>query len=119
MQLLYEPLAWLLVVVVTLIGTASNLVLYKLGEGGAEAVLQRFPRINTERLYRAQELVEERGSWILLLSGIPGLGMVLCTAAGILGVRLGKFLSLVLIGLGVRNWLVLIAVMEGYQFVTG
>ena len=96
-----------------------NLILYKLGQGGTEAVLQRFSRINPKRLYRARELVDERGSWILLLSGIPGLGMVLVTAAGILGTRLIKFLLWVLISLWVRNWLVLIAVVEGYQLVAG
>jgi membrane protein YqaA with SNARE-associated domain len=119
MHVLLEPNAWLLVAVVTLVGTASNVILYKLGKGGTEAVLQRIPRINPERLYRAQDLVEERGSWMLLLSGIPGLGMVLVTGAGILEVRLSAFLLWVLISLGVRNWLVLIAVVEGYQVVSG
>ena len=118
-HMLLEPKAWLLVAVVTLVGTASNVILYKLGKEGTEIVLQRFPRIKPERLYRAQELVEERGSWILLLSGIPGLGAVLVTAAGILEVRLSAFLLWVLISLGLRNWLVLIAVVEGYQLVAG
>ena len=117
--MLLEPKAWLLVAVVTLVGTASNVILYKLGKAGTEIVLQRFPRIKPERLYRAQERVEERGSWILLLSGIPGLGAVLVTAAGILEVRLSAFLLWGLISLGLRNWLVLIAVVEGYQLVAG
>jgi membrane protein YqaA with SNARE-associated domain len=119
MDLLVEPRAWLLVAVVTLVGTATNLVLYKLGKEGAEVVLERFPRIDPERLHRAQDLVATRGSWVLLLSGIPWLGAVLVTSAGILEVALAKFLLWVLISLGVRNWLVLIAVVEGYQLVAG
>jgi hypothetical protein len=47
---------------VTLIGTGSNLILYELGKEGTDAVLERFSRIKPEWLYRAQELVEERGS---------------------------------------------------------
>lgn len=78
--------------VVTLVGTASNLVLYKLGKEGTEVVLQRLPRIKPERLYRARDLVEERGNWTLLLSGIPWLGAVLATAAGILEAGLARFL---------------------------
>ena len=77
MDMLSEPKAWLLVVLLSTLGTVGNLALYKLGKEGLEVVISRFPRIKPERWHRARELFEKRGSWILLLSGVPGLGLVL------------------------------------------
>jgi membrane protein YqaA with SNARE-associated domain len=117
MDMLREPLAWLLVVLVSLIGALTELAFYKLGQEGYERVASRFPQINPEQWERAHDLFEKRGSWILLLSGVPGLNVVLVTAAGALGVRVAEFILWATIGKALRNWLVLIAGAEVYRAV--
>ncbi|NIV35430.1 MAG: hypothetical protein GWN58_40035 [Anaerolineae bacterium] len=117
MDLLLEPVAWLLVVLVSLIGALTDLAFYKLGQEGIEAVTARLPRIKPEQWDRAHDLFEKRGSWILLLSGVPGLNVVLVTAAGALGVRVAEFILWATIGKALRNWLVLIAGAKVYSAV--
>ena len=92
MDMLREPLAWLLVLSVSLIGAITELAFYKLGQEGYEQVASRFPQIKPEQWQRAHDLFEKRGSWILLLSGIPGLNVVLVSAAGALGVGVAEFI---------------------------
>ena len=119
MDLLLEPLAWLLVVLISLLGALTELAFYKLGQEGMEAVTARLPRIKAEQWDRASELFEKWGTWILLLSGVPGLGMVLVTAAGAFGVRVVEFILWATIGKVLRNWILLVAAAEAYRAVTG
>lgn len=116
-QVILEPWAWLLVILLSLLGVVGNLTLYKLGKEGKEAVASRFPRIDLARFRRAGELFETRGSWILLLSSVPGLGLLLSTAAGAFGVKTHEFLLWVMVSKIVRNWLLLIIVANLYYLV--
>ena len=116
-QVILEPWAWLLVILLSLLGVVGNLTLYKLGKEGQEAVASRFPRIDPGRWKRAGELFETRGSWILLLSSVPGLGLLLSTAAGAFGVETHEFLLWIMVSKIVRNWLLLIIVANLYYLV--
>ena len=116
-RVLFELWAWLLVILVSLLGAVGNLTLYKLGKEGQEAVASRFPRIDLARFRRAGELFQKRGSWILLLSSVPGLGLLLSTAAGAFGVETHEFLLWVMVAKMVRNWLLLIIVANLYYLV--
>jgi membrane protein YqaA with SNARE-associated domain len=116
-QVIVEPWAWLLVILFSLLGVVGNLTLYKLGKEGQEAVASRFPRIDPARFRRAGELFETRGSWILLLSSVPGLGLLLSTAAGAFGVETHEFLLWIMVSKIVRNWLLLIIVANLYYLV--
>lgn len=116
-HVILEPWAWLLVILLSLLGVVGNLTLYKLGKEGKEAVASRFPRIDLARFRRAGELFETRGSWILLLSSVPGLGLLLSTAAGAFGVKTHEFLLWVMVSKIVRNWLLLIIVANLYYLV--
>lgn len=91
-RVILEPWAWLVVVAVSLLGLLGNAGLYQLGKQGLEAVVTRFPRIKPERWNRAGELLRARGAWVLLLTFMPGLGLLLSTAAGAFGIRLVAFL---------------------------
>ena len=112
MYLLLEPTTWLLVVGLSLLGVMGNLALYRLGKGGIEAVHARFPQLKPEQWGRAQELYEKRGSWILVISGIPVMGLILTTSAGAFGVRIVAFVIWVMIGKLLRNWLLVIIIAE-------
>lgn len=116
---IFELWAWLLVILLSLLGLVGNLALFKLGKEGQEAVASRFPRIDPARWKRAGELFETRGSWILLLSSLPGLGIVLSTAAGAYGVKTLEFVLWVLIAKMARNWILLIIVVNFYGLFVG
>ena len=118
-RVIFELWAWLLVILFSLLGVVGNLTLYQLGKEGLEAVVARFPRIKPAQWKHAGELFETRGSWILLLSCLPGLGLVLSTAAGAFGIRMRAFLLWVTIAKMVRNWLLLIIVANLYRLVVG
>ncbi len=118
-RVLFELWAWLLVILLSALGVVGNLALYKLGKEGQETVASRFPRIDPARWKRAGELFETRGSWILLLSCLPGLGIVLSTAAGAFGVKTYQFLLWVIVAKMARNWLLLIIVANLYYLVAG
>jgi membrane protein YqaA with SNARE-associated domain len=95
---------WLLVLAISALGTVTTLAYYYLGKKGAKAVQQRVPQITEERWDRTEHLYEEYGSKLLFLSALPGVGMVLQSAAGALGVGLAVYVVWVLIGRLVRNW---------------
>ena len=118
-RVIFELWAWLLVILLSLLGAVGNLALFELGKKGLEAVVARFPRIDPARWKRAGELFETRGSWILLLSFLPGLGLLLSTAAGAFGVKTYQFLMWVMVAKMVRNWLLLIIVANVYRLVVG
>lgn len=119
MELLLEPVAWLIVVALSGLGVAGNLALYQLGKRGGDAVLKRFPRIKPEQWQRVKRLYDEHGSLALLLSGIPVLGSLLTTAAGAFDVRLFPFVLFVFIAKLVRNWLIVVVPLEIYRLITG
>jgi membrane protein YqaA with SNARE-associated domain len=112
MELLLDPVAWFLVVVLSALGAVAALSYYFVGRKGTEAVLSRFPRIQPQQWERARELYQEHGSGILFLSSLPVAGLVLATAAGAFGVSLATFFLWVLLGRVVRNWILFI-IFEG------
>lgn len=118
MQLLLNPGAWLLVALFSTVGALATLANYYLGRRGFDAVQARFDIVKREQWERAEAWYTNRGSWILILSAVPLLGLVLATVAGALGIRRAKFLLWVSIGRLVRNWLLLLLLVEAYRRVS-
>ena len=112
MELLLEPIAWLIVLLLSILGVVGNQALYRIGKGGADAIRERFPRIKTEQWQRVKSLFDEHGSLALLLSGVPVLGSLLTTAAGAVDVRLFSFVACVFIAKFVRNWPIVVVPLE-------
>ena len=119
MHLLLDPVAWLIVFAFSLLGSLGNLALYEVGKQGVDAIRKRFPRIKDEQWLRVKGLYDNYGAWILLLSGIPVLGSLLTTAAGVFGVPRPAFLILVTIGKMLRNWLLAILLYGTYNAFSG
>ena len=119
MHLLLEPIAWLVVVGLSLLGSVGNLALYQVGKQGYDAIRKRFPRIKPEQWQRVKGLYDRYGGWVLLLSGIPLLGSMLTTTAGAFDVPRPMFLVLVTIGKMLRNWLLIILVAGTYNHFKG
>ena len=103
MSLILELRVWFLVVALSAVGTATALTFYYAGRKGTDAVFSRFPSLKQDTWERAHRLYTQYGSWVLLLSFVPGLGAILEAAAGAFDVRVSAFLILVMIGRLVRN----------------
>ena len=117
MELLIEPKAWLIVLLLSILGVVGNLALYRIGKGGVDAIRERFPQIKPEQWMRVKRLYDEHGSLALLLSGVPVLGSLLTTAAGAFNVRLFSFVLFVFFAKLVRNWLIVVVPMEIYRLI--
>jgi membrane protein YqaA with SNARE-associated domain len=118
MDLLFEPVVWLIVILLSALGVFGNLALYGVGKRGYDAIRERFPRIKPERWERVARLYEEHGSLVLLLSGIPVLGSLLTTTAGAFDVKLPVFVLFVFVAKLVRNWLIVVIPRELYLLFT-
>ena len=103
---LLDPWTWLIVILLTLSGTAFSLVKYTLGKNGIDAILDRFPKLGRERLERVAGLYERHGSVVLLFSGIPGLDTIVTTVAGAVGVNRTAVIFWVTIAKLIRFWLI-------------
>jgi membrane protein YqaA with SNARE-associated domain len=119
MELLLDPIAWLIVVAFSVLGTIGNLALYQVGKQGVDAIRKRFPRIKPEQWQQVKRLYDNYGGWVLLLSGVPLLGSLLTTAAGAFGVPRPAFLLLVTVGKMLRNWLLAILLFGTYSYFRG
>lgn len=119
MAVLLNINVWLVVLIVSGLGTAATLVYYYLGREGVHAVMERPPQITEERWDRATRLCQKVGSAHLFLSGVPLVGALLQTAAGALGVGLTAYVVWVLLGRVVRNWILLLLFDQTLQMLTG
>jgi membrane protein YqaA with SNARE-associated domain len=119
MDLLLDPIAWLIVVAFSILGSIGNLALYQMGKQGVDVIRKRFPRIKPEQWQRVKRLYDNYGGWVLLLSGVPVLGSLLTTAAGAFGVPRPVFLLLVTVGKMWRNWLLAILLVGTYNHFRG
>lgn len=99
---------WLLVLLVTAVGLAEKLAIYRAGQGTAEADLSSIPGVNQDRRDKFEEMFRTKGSYILLLASIPGIGAAMAAVAGYVGVTTPTFVLWVTISTLTRNWLLVI-----------
>ena len=113
--MLLDPALWLVVGVLSVLGALGNLALYYLGQRGTEAVFERFPGLEGERWERIGAYYQRYGPKLLILSAVPGLGTVLTTGAGAFEINRYAFLFWVVVGKGLRNWLIVFLALAGFQ----
>jgi membrane protein YqaA with SNARE-associated domain len=114
LDLLFDPLAWILVLLVTALSLGLQLASHALGQKGWHAVEERFPKFQPEQWERAQAFIQERGRPALLLTALPGVGMLLSAAAGALEIPRSALAFWATLGLLARNWLVVVGAGELY-----
>lgn len=114
--MLLDPTAWLIVIAFSVLGSLRDLALYQVGKQGVDAIRKRFPRIKPEQWQRVEQWHDQYGRRVLLLSGVPVLGLLLTTAAGSFGLPRPAFLLLVTIGRMLRNWLLAILLAGIYSY---
>jgi membrane protein YqaA with SNARE-associated domain len=108
MKILPDLRFWSLIIVFSALSMIASVTVYKLGKKGIPFVQEKFPQVGQEQWDRAGTYIDRWGAPVLLLVGIPGLGLALTTMAGAYGVNfnqfliwafLGKFLSYTLLAL--------------------
>ncbi len=114
---LLNPTLWILVLVVSGLGTAGSLVPYHVGQRGTEFVFERYPRLQGRPWERIEAVFRRRGAPTLILSGIPGLGTALLLAAGAFGIERGVFLYWVFFSKVLRYWVLAFIAIFGLQLV--
>ena len=113
MSLVQDLRVWLLVVVLSAVGSTAALSFYYAGKKGTQAVFSRFPAIKPEMWDRGQALYTQYGSWVLLVSFVPGLGAVLEASAGAFGIGMPEFLIFVMLGRLMRNTAIVLIIELG------
>ncbi len=71
---LTDPRLWLFVLFVSAVGLAEILAFYRAGQRSAGVDLSDVPGINAERAARLETMFQKRGSYILFLASISGVG---------------------------------------------
>lgn len=99
---------WLIIILVSAIGLAEKLAIYRAGLSTAKADLTNLPGVTNERRARLEQFFQTRGTYILLLASIPGLGSAMAAVAGNVGVAAATFVLWVTISILIRNWLIVI-----------
>jgi membrane protein YqaA with SNARE-associated domain len=108
---------WILVLLVSIWGTAGSLIPYYVGQRGTKVVFEHYPRLGGRPWQRLEAAFQRWGAFTLILSGIPGLGAALLVAAGAFGVARGVFLLWAFLGKVLRYWVVAFIVLFSLQLV--
>jgi membrane protein YqaA with SNARE-associated domain len=108
MELLLNLKIWLLVLIISVLGTIVTLAYYYLGKQGVRAVLARFPQLKHAQWDRVQHLYEEHGSGLLFFSSLPVVGVLFTAVAGAVDIGLATYFLWVLLGRMFRNWIILL-----------
>jgi membrane protein DedA with SNARE-associated domain len=99
---------WLIVIFVSAIGLVEKFAFYRVGQQSIEADLSNLPGFDPERRARIETLFQTKGSYILLLASIPGIGALTAAIAGAFGISAAVFVFWVAISNLTRNWLIVI-----------
>jgi membrane protein YqaA with SNARE-associated domain len=91
-DILLNPVLWIAVLVLTLLGVAFSYVKYEFGKRGWGAISDRYPYFEEERIVRISNWYRNHGSIVLLGSAIPGMDTLVAVSAGALGISGTVFL---------------------------
>jgi membrane protein YqaA with SNARE-associated domain len=105
---LTDPRLWIFILIVSAVGLAEKLAIYSAGKRASEADLTGLPGVTEERQARLILTFQTKGTYILLLASIPGIGAAMTAVAGYVGVVTTTFILWVTISILVRNWLIVI-----------
>ena len=101
---------WGLVVWGTLGNTLGGLLNYGIGRLGREEWITRYAKVSPERLERGRRWVHRYGAWAGLLRWLPVVGELITVAMGYLRVNWATSLLAILVGKGLRYYVVVFLV---------
>ena len=115
MKILPDLRFWSLIIAFSALSLIGSVAKYKLGKKGLPVVQKKFPQIGQEQWDRAGTYIDRWGAPVLLLVGIPGLGLALTTMAGAYGVNFNQFLIWAFLGKFLRNALIVLPIVLGLE----
>ena len=115
MKILPDLRFWSLVIAFSALSLIGSVAKYKLGKKGLPVVQKKFPQVGQEQWDRAGTYIDRWGAPVLLLVGIPGLGLALTTMAGAYGVNFYQFLIWAFLGKILRNTLIVLPIVLGLE----
>ena len=110
MDLFVSPLAWMVVLILTVIGVAGSLPTYYLGREGMPTIREKYPQVPEERWKQVEGWFERYGALILLLTVLPGFGTIIPPIAGANGVKLVFFVLMIGLAKLIRFWVIVLFV---------
>lgn len=110
MDLCLSPIAWALVLLLTILGIAGSLPTYYLGREGMPAIREKFPQVSEERWQQVAGWFERYGAPILLLAILPGFGTIIPPVAGANGIKPLFFVLMLGLAKLIRFWIIVLVV---------
>lgn len=115
-RLLLNAKLWILILVISALGTAGNLVPYYIGQQGTKVIFERYPRLEGRPWQQLDTIFKSWGAVALVLSGIPMVGAAFRVAAGAFGIRRWPFLWWCFVGKVLRNWVLAFIVLFSLDY---
>jgi len=115
MKILPDLRFWSLIMAFSALSLIGSVAKYKLGQNGLPVAQQKFPQVGQEQWDRARTYFDRWGAPVLLLVGIPGLGLTLTTMAGAYGINFNQFLIWAFLGKLLRNTLIALPIVFGLE----
>ncbi len=109
LEILKNPSAWFLVLLLSGIGVLVHFGQYKIGERGELAIQKHIGEGFADKLQRAKDLINRGGARAMLLTAIPGLGSALALGAGLARIQVLAFILFVFTAKLIRNTLLLLS----------
>ena len=107
-DLVSDTKIWGAVFLFSLFGTLLGLINYFAGKKGLPMIQERFPSLGPEKFEQVDVYYEKWGARMLVLSGLPLMNTLVCLGAGMHNVKVVPFLFWSIVGLLVRNWILLL-----------
>ena len=121
-DILTNPSAWFIVLLLSGVGVLVHFGQYKIGERGESAIQKHIGEGFLDKLQRAKDLINRGGAPAMLLTAVPGLASALALTAGLARIHVLAFLLFVFVAKLIRNALLLLAyagVLDIFPRVTG
>ena len=122
LNILTNPSAWFLVLLLSGVGVLIHFGQYKIGERGESAIQKHIGEDFADKLQRAKDLINRGGAPAMLLTAIPGLASALALTAGLARIQILAFILFVFVAKFIRNALLLLSyagVLDIFQRATG
>ena len=115
LQLLLDVETWLVIIILSFLGSFGRVVKYQLGKQGKDTIVKTLPRIGPERWEQVGAWHRRFGPLVLLVASLPIVGTLVSVGAGMEGIGRGTFIFWVIVSKIIRNWLLVFL----YLFLAG
>lgn len=109
-DVLTDPQIWLVILVISALGSLARLANFYAGQRGKEKIEAVYTRIKPETWENVLGYYRRMGPLPLLVASIPFVGTVLTIGAGMAGIGRNSFLLWVMISKVIRNWILVLII---------